>query len=113
MVPTIVVLFIVGAVLGYGMLEAGPVVASLAVFVLILLLSRREQLGSYLTGLGLAGFAVAGHVVLTCASPSCHYDTSTPIGMLGFGVVAVAGISLLAWTFRQAAPRRRRFPPAQ
>jgi hypothetical protein len=47
------------------MLAAGPIVAFLAVFVLILLLSRREQLGSYLAGLGLAGFAVAGHGVLT------------------------------------------------
>jgi hypothetical protein len=107
-----VVLFVMGAVLGYGMLAAGPIVAFLALFVLILLLSRREQLGSYLAGLGLAGFAVLGHIVLTCASPSCHYDMSTPIGMVGFGIVAVAGISLLAWTFRQAALRRRRFPPA-
>jgi hypothetical protein len=107
-----VVLFVMGAVLGYGMLAAGPIVAFLAVFVLVLLLSRREQLGSYLAGLGLAGFAVTGHVLLTCPSPSCHYDISTPIGMAGFGLIALAGISLLAWTFRQGALRRRRFPPA-
>jgi len=107
-----VVLFVGGAVLGYGMLAAGPIFALLAVFVLVLLLSRREQLGSYLAGLGLAGFIVLAHVVLTCPSPSCHFEASTPIGMVGFGVIAIAGISLIAWTFQREALRRRRFPPA-
>lgn len=106
-----VVLFVGGAVLGYGILAAGPIFAFLAVFVLILLLSRREQLGSYLAGVGLAGLAVLGHIILTCPSPSCHYDVSTPIGAAAFGVIALLGISLVAWTFQRAGLRRRRSRP--
>ena len=98
MIPTIVILFLSGAMLGYGVLAVGPMVAFLAVFILILLLSRREQLGSYLAGFGLAGLALLGHLILTCAAPSCQYDASTPIGAAGFGFIATAGVGLLAWS---------------
>jgi hypothetical protein len=97
-VPTIIVLFIVGAGLGYGALAGGPIIGILAAFVVILLLSRREQLGSYLAGFGLAGLAVLGHVILTCPAPSCHYDTTTPVGAAGFGVIAAAGFGLFGWS---------------
>ena len=98
--PAVLVLFVVGAVMGYGALAWGPIVGILAAFVVVLLLSRREQLGSYLAGFGLAGAAVLAHVMLTCGAPSCHFDASTPIGLAGFALIAVAGIAAVAWALR-------------
>lgn len=96
-VPALVMLFAGGAVMGYATLAAGPIVGILSAFVVILILSRREQFGSYLAGFGLAGLIVLAHVILTCAAPSCHYAASTPIGAAGFALIALAGISLVGW----------------
>ena len=91
LVPTVLLCLLVGAGCGYGTLAAGYIAAILALFLCVLLISRPEQIGSFLTGYGVAGLIVLVHLILTCLSPSCHYDVSTPIAMVIFGLIAVAG----------------------
>lgn len=108
LVPSVLVLFVIGAVLGYGFLVAGAFVGILALFLLVLLITRSEQVGSYLAGFGLAGSVVLGHLLLTCPSPSCQYDASTPIAMAVFALTAAGGIGLLARAVLRRARSFRR-----
>ncbi|HYM51756.1 MAG TPA: hypothetical protein VET65_14455 [Candidatus Limnocylindrales bacterium] len=97
-----------GAFIGYASLAAGPVAATLAVVMVIVLVIRfrhqPERPGAFLLGIGLAGAATLLHVIATCVAPGCSYAPSTWPGVFVFLLLAAMG----GWLLLRAAGMARR-----
>jgi hypothetical protein len=94
---TTVAFLLAGAALGYASLAGGPLPAATAVIFLVLLLFRfrrqPEQPGAYMLGAGSTGAAILINVIHGCTT--CRYDIRTPLAVIVFLLMAIAGAGLL------------------
>lgn len=100
---------LVGAVMGYLSLAAGPIGLVLAFAILLPLLvasQRRLHVGLYLSGLGAVGALILRPAVVN-SDPAVHYVSGYDLpALLLYAVIGLAGLGITASSF--AATKHRR-----
>jgi hypothetical protein len=110
-------LFILGLILGFGILRLWPVGVGLALvgFGVALLMNSQERAtlaGSYLLGVALTGIALLAPIVLSstpCTSSrggSCYSRETVPT-LVGFAITGSVGLLALVLSVRSSLKARR------